>query len=404
MLDGEKTYLNLLVVASVQTWTERLVSTRNIRNGCRRETTDGRLRSSGEVLAQSTEVRDQTHHDVVKHTKSARSRHTPKLYADVEWINHTTGNSQKRPGKKAHRAVSSPVPAKCNLKRKTAMSTELEENPYQRARLSYRRQEYHLASSNGTVPTELPVQPILSVLPAVGQHPAPDGETLDQPGPHVEFEPAVTHTGSIADRVLDGEPATTMAPVASQEPVVDNLRHRACAELRAQGITLPSSIDVILLPSAEMVMLLASVAPLPYATLSAAAPSACCAESSQLAAENHVSCDGSEVSGSDAGRSAGQENGRPLTVLTSVCTCLRRQRACCLCRRSTAGAVRWRAPQTCKCKTLLRCRTHPYSRCVHGHAAQGRGACTQRQKTRRGTGPDRVCNPSTIQTLERSAA
>jgi hypothetical protein len=294
------------------------VSTCDSSNGDRRENTGGRLRPSGEeCLVQSTEVRDQAHHAVVKDTKSARSRHTPKLYADVEWGGHITGSSQKRPGKRVHRAASSAVAAKLNLKRKTAMFTELEENPYQRARLSYRRQEYLLDSSDATESTpKLPVLPVSSVQPAVDQHTAADGEMLDQPGPHVEFEPAVTHTGSIADRALNGDPATTMALVASQEPVVDRLRHGACAELRAQGITLPSSTDVILLPSAEMVMLLTSVAPLPYATLSAAAPSACHAESSQLVAENHVSCDGAVVSGSDAGRSVGQGNGRPLTVLT----------------------------------------------------------------------------------------
>jgi hypothetical protein len=297
------------------------VSTCNSSNGDRRETTEGRLRPSGEeCLVLPTEVSDQSHHDVVKDTKNGRSRHTPKLYAGVEWGGHTTGSSQKRPGKRVHRAASSAVSAKFNLKRKSAMSTELEENPYQRARLSYRRQEYHLDSSDATEPTpKLPVLPVSSEKPAVDQHTATDGEMLGQPGPHVEFEPAVTHTDNIVDRVLDGKPATTMEPVVA--PAEDHLRHRACAELRAQGITLPSSTDVILLPSAEMVMLLASVAPLPDATPSAAAPSACHAESSQLVAENHVSCDGAEVSGSDAGRSVGQGNGRPLTVLTSVCTC-----------------------------------------------------------------------------------
>jgi hypothetical protein len=370
------------------------MSTRNSSNGDRRGTTEGRLRPSGEeCLVQSTELRDQTHHD-------ARSRHTPKLNADVEWGGHTTGSSQKRPSKRAHRAVSSAVPAKRNLKRKTAMSTELEENPYQRARLSYRRQEYHLASSDATVSTELPVLPVSSMLPAVGQHPAPDGETLGQPGPHGEFESAVAHTGSIADRVLDGEPATTMALVDSQEPVVDHLRHRACAELRAQGITLPSSTDVILLPSSEMVMLLASVAPLPNATLSAAAPSACHSESSRLVAKNNVSCDGSEVSGSDAGRSVGQEDGRPLTVLTWLVS-INVVYWCAV----QIGALQlgWYGPQTCKGKTILRCRAISHSQCIHGHAAQGRGACTQRRKTRRGAGPDQSCDPSAIQALERDA-
>jgi hypothetical protein len=256
------------------------VSTCNSSNGDRRETTEGRLRPSGEeCLVQPTEVSDQSHHGVVKDTKSGRSRHTPKLYADVEWGDHTTGSSQKRPGKRVHRAASSAVSARFNMKRKSAMSTELAENPYQRARFSYRRQEYHLDSSDATESTpKLHVLTVSSVQPAVGQHTTTDGEMLDQPGPHVEFEPAVTHTGSIVDRALDGDPATAIALVASQEPassfsspVVDTvegkLQRRARAELRAQGTVLPSSADVIPLPSAEMVMLLAAdSAVLPYAT------------------------------------------------------------------------------------------------------------------------------------------
>jgi hypothetical protein len=324
VLNCEKLYL--LVVALAQTWTERLVSTCDSSNGDRRENTGGRLRPSGEeCLVQSTEVRDQAHHAVVKDTKSARSRHTPKLYADVEWGGHITGSSQKRPGKRVHRAASSAVAAKLNLKRKTAMFTELEENPYQRARLSYRRQEHHLDSSDATESTpKLPVLPVSSVQPAVDQHTATDGEMLDQPGPHVEFEPAVTHTGSIVDRVLDGEPAATIALVAYQEPassfsppVVDTvegkLQRRARAELRAQGTVLRSSADVIPLPSAEMVMLLvADSAVLSYVTNTQAetAPPVSTGEGVADAATRRSSREESVVGVSDAGHAVGKETGK----------------------------------------------------------------------------------------------
>jgi hypothetical protein len=212
--------------------------------------------------------------------ESSRSKRTSTGYSDKGWKD--PDGDTRHPAKRArHLTPDTSTPPASELPPRTV------ETPYQRASHSYRRQEYHLDNSDTTMSTE-EMEPV-DVIPAgppVLLTNTDEVFTGTFPAPHevqtVEALSSCEMDGTLMTNRYDpflpaslGEVASAVRPVlppargvdtvttSGNKPVVavcitkDKTQRRARIAQRALGTTLPAGTEVIRLPSAEMVSLMA---------------------------------------------------------------------------------------------------------------------------------------------------
>jgi hypothetical protein len=228
--------------------------------------------------------------------ESSRSKRTSTGYSDKGWKG--PGGSKGHPAKRSrHLTHDTATPPASKSPPRTV-------HLYQRAIHSYRRQEYHLDISDTTMSTE-ELEPV-DVIPAGPPVPLTNTDEVLKgtvPAPHeVQTGEALSSSemdGTLMTNRYDpvlpaslGEVASAgrpvLPPVSGVDTVTpsdntlvavcttkDKTQRRARIAQRALGTTLPAGTEVIRLPSAEMVSLMArdnarkAVTPAPHGSVAA---------------------------------------------------------------------------------------------------------------------------------------